>query len=97
MKIAFLEQAQIELDDAFNWYETQQESLGNQFLNEFDAAIRRIIAFPESYSCLAGEIRRCLIKRFPYGILYGSHGDTIIIVAVAHLHRKPNYWQDRLD
>jgi len=96
MKIEFLEQAQAELDDAFNWYEAQQENLGYQFLNEFDAAIRRIIAFPESYICLDQEIRRCLIKRFSYGIIYGSNNDTIIIIAVAHLHRKPNYWLSRL-
>ncbi len=69
MKIEFLEPAQIELDEAFNWYECQQLNLGIQFLNEFDTAIRRVIAFPESYALLDSAIRRCLINRFPYGIL----------------------------
>jgi len=41
-------------------------------------------------------IRRCLIKRFPYSILYGINVDMIVIIAIAHLHRKPNYWQGRL-
>ncbi len=63
---------------------------------EFDAAIRRIVAYPKSYALLGSDIRRCLIKRFPYGVLYGIDTDTIVIIAVAHLHRKPNYWIDRL-
>ncbi|EIC30910.1 MULTISPECIES: type II toxin-antitoxin system RelE/ParE family toxin [Methylomicrobium] len=97
MRVEFLEAAEAELDEAFQWYETQQPNLGVQFLTEFDAAIRRIVAFPKSYALLGNEIRRCLVKRFPYGILYGIDADRIIIVAAAHLHRKPNYWLDRLD
>lgn len=96
MKIKFLEAAQAELDEAFNWYETQQKSLGVQFLTEFDASIRRIYAYPKSYALLGNDVRRCLIKRFPYAVIYGIDADTIVIVAVAHLHRKPNYWVDRL-
>ncbi|WP_432743432.1 type II toxin-antitoxin system RelE/ParE family toxin [Methylobacter sp. G7] len=92
MKIEFLKAAQTELDLAFEWYETQQKDLGVQFLNEFDAAIRRIIRYPESYILIEKEVRRCLIKRFPYGVLYGINADKIIIIAVAHLHRKPDYW-----
>jgi len=96
MNIEFLEAAQAELDEAFNWYETQQRDLGRQFLTEFDAAVRRISAYPASYALFEGDVRRCLIKRFPYGILYGVNADTIIIIAVAHLHRKPNYWVTRV-
>jgi len=96
VKIEFLEAAQAELDDAFEWYEAQQKNLGVQFINEFEAAIKRISIYPESYVLIDNEIRRCLIKRFPYGILYGIQSDTIVIIAVAHLHRKPNYWKERL-
>jgi plasmid stabilization system protein ParE len=95
MKIEFLEAAQTELDQAFEWYETQQKDLGMQFLNEFDAAVRRIIRYPESYILIGKEVRRCLVKRFPYGILYGIDVGKIIVIAVAHLHRKPDYWIDR--
>ncbi len=96
MKIDFLEAAQWELDDAFEWYETQQKNLGLQFIAEFNAAIKRISAYPDSYMLIDSTIRRCLIKRFPYCILYGINVDMIVIIAVAHLHRKPNYWQGRL-
>ncbi|MCK9394575.1 MAG: type II toxin-antitoxin system RelE/ParE family toxin [Methylobacter sp.] len=95
MKIEFLEPAHIELDQAFEWYETQQKDLGVLFLNEFDAAIRRIATYPESYILIEKDVRRCLVKRSPYGILYGISADKIIAIAVAHLHRKPDYWIDR--
>jgi plasmid stabilization system protein ParE len=95
MKIEFLESAQTELDQAFEWYEAQQKDLGVQFLNEFDAAIRRIATYPESYILIEKNVRRCLVKRFPYGVLYGIDADKIIVIAVAHLHRKPDYWIDR--
>jgi plasmid stabilization system protein ParE len=95
MKIEFLKAAQTELDQAFEWYETQQKDLGVQFLNEFDAAIRRIISYPESYILIEKNVRRCLIKCFPYGILYGIDADKIVVIALAHLHRKPDYWIDR--
>ena len=52
MKIEFLDAAEIELDDAFKWYEAQQKNLGVQFLTEFDAAIRRISAIQNRMPCL---------------------------------------------
>ncbi|WP_445367907.1 type II toxin-antitoxin system RelE/ParE family toxin [Methylomonas sp. BW4-1] len=96
MKVEFLEAAQAELDQAFEWYEIQQNNLGLQFLYEFDAAIRRITAYPKSYTLIGNEIRRCLIKRFPYGVLYGLDEGKVIVIAVAHLHRKPDYWMERI-
>ncbi|ATG91970.1 type II toxin-antitoxin system RelE/ParE family toxin [Methylomonas koyamae] len=96
MKVEFLAAAETELDQAYQWYEQQQSGLGKQFLSEFDAAIRRITAFPTSYVLIDTDIRRCLIKRFPYGVLYGIDHESIIVVAVAHLHRKPDYWLGRI-
>ena len=83
------------LDNAFEWYEAQQNNLGVQFINEFEAAIKRISTYPGAYALVGNEVRRCLIKRFPYGILYGIDGETIVIIAVAHLHRKLTLgWDD---
>lgn len=97
MKIEFLEIAETELDGAHLWYEAQQKSLGLQFLNEIDSSLGRIAAYPESFVSISNGIRRCLVKRFPYGILYGIDSNKIIIVAVAHLHRKPDYWLSRVN
>ncbi|HDH34315.1 MAG TPA: type II toxin-antitoxin system RelE/ParE family toxin [Nitrospirae bacterium] len=95
MKVRFLKPAQSELDDIFAWYETQSQGLGTQFLDDFDRTVRRIAAYPFSSHEIEKGLRRSLLSRFPYGIIYGIDSETIIVVAVAHLHREPQYWIDR--
>jgi plasmid stabilization system protein ParE len=95
MKIRFLKTAQSEVDDAFSWYASQTHGLGTQFLDDLDRAVRRIVAFPFANTEIEEGLRRCLLTKFPYGIIYGIDSETIIVVAVAHLHREPRYWIDR--
>lgn len=96
MKVRFLKPAQFEVDSAVVWYASQSAGLDIQFLDDMDRAVRRIAGYP--FSCVEVEqgLRRCLFSRFPYGIIYGIDTDTIIVVAVAHLHREPRYWIDRM-
>ena len=96
MKVRFLKPAQSEVDDAVAWYDPQLRSLGTQFLDDFDRAVRRIVAYPLASTKIEEDLRRCLLSKFPYGIIYGLDSDTIIVIAVAHLHREPRYWIDRL-
>jgi plasmid stabilization system protein ParE len=96
MKIVFLSPAQAELDDAFSWYEEQAVGLGYEFLNELDLALRLVATFPELQPQISKKIRRCLVNRFPYGIYYGIKDGTIVVIAVAHLKRKPAYWITRM-
>ena len=96
MKVRFLKPAQSEIDDAFAWYDSQSSGLGTQFLDNIDRAIRRIAAYPLSSVEIEQDLRRCLLSRFPYGIIYGIDSETVIVVAVAHLHREPRYWIDRM-
>lgn len=96
MKVRFLTLAQQELDDATAWYDERAEGLGHEFLDELDRTVRRAISFPRSCPEIEAGIRRCLIARFPYGLIYGIDDDTIVVVAVAHLHRRPDYWIDRI-
>jgi len=95
MKIRFIKPAQAELHDAVAWYESQLRGLSIQFLDDFDRAIRRIVAYPLANAEMGDGLRRCLLSKFPYGIIYGIDSETIIVVAVAHLHREPRYWIDR--
>ena len=96
MNVRFLSPAEQELDDAHHWYEDQMPGLGHEFLAEIDEAVHRITTWPEAHTVLRGALRRCLIRRFPYGLIYGINGQTIVIVAVANLHRKPFYWTRRV-
>lgn len=97
MKVLFLDSAQSELDDAVEWYNEQAKGLGLKFLDDIDRAIRRSVSYPLSCAEIEKGLRRCLLTRFPFGIIYGIENETIIIVAVAHLHRKPRYWSDRTE
>jgi len=96
VKIRFLSVARQELDDAFDWYESQSAGLGYEFLDELDRAVRRIKVYPDSCMELVPGLRRALLSRFPYGLIYGQEPAAIVVVAVAHLHREPRYWIDRL-
>jgi hypothetical protein len=96
MKVRFLKHAQLEVDNAVEWYNSKIYGLGTHFLDEIDRIIRRIVKYPLSSMKIENDIRRCQLSRFPYGIIYGVDSDTIIIIAVAHLHREPYYWIDRL-
>jgi toxin ParE2 len=94
--VRFLDIAEIELDEAIHWYDQQALGLGDAFLVEVLAAARRITLYPEAWHPLGDGIRRCRLTRFPYGLIYTVDKNDILILAVAHLHRKPDYWRDRL-
>jgi hypothetical protein len=83
------------MEDAFEWYQIQMSGLGFAFLDEVDEGVHRIVSWPQAHSAIGWDQRRCLIRRFPYGLIYRIDGDTIIVLAVAHLHRKPRYWMVR--
>ncbi len=95
MKVIFTRLAKQELDDASLYYEVQLQGLGKRFRAEVKKAAIRISDYPEAWSVEAGEIRRCILPAFPYKLLYSIENNSILIIAVAHLHRKPDYWVDR--
>ena len=96
MNVRFLQIAKLELDDAVNYYNRERPGLGYEFLWEVFFAIDRIRQFPKAWPGFYQETRRCLIRRFPYGIIYILENDLVLIFAIAHLHREPEYWIDRL-
>lgn len=96
MKFAFHPDAEAEFFDAIEYYESREPELGLDFAQEVQSAIRNILSFPRTWPVLEGEIRRCLVQRFPYGILYSVEPESIFIIAVMNLHREPGYWKDRL-
>lgn len=95
MKIIFTRFAEQELNDAVYYYESQFSGLGKRFKEEIRKSIQRINEYPKAWSVEREEIRRCVINKFPYKLLYSIEYDHILVIAVAHLHRKPDYWVDR--
>lgn len=96
MNVRVLEIAQQELDEAVSYYNSQVAGLGNAFLLEAVAAIERIRQFPDAWHPLGENLRRCRLRRFPYGLIYQADKTGVLVVAVAHTHRRPGYWRDRL-
>jgi toxin ParE2 len=94
--VRLLDIAQQELHEAISYYNGQVAGLGDAFLLEAIAAIERVRQFPEGWHPLGEDIRRCRLRRFPYGLIYHAEENNVIILAVAHSHRRPDYWRDRL-
>ncbi len=96
MNVRFLTLAQKEVDEAFIWFDERTDGKGLDFLDELDRVVRLAKAYPLASPEIEPEIRRCLFARFPYYLVYGIDDETIVIIAVAHSHREPRYWVDRL-
>lgn len=96
MNLSLLPAAQVELDEAVQWYEVQSAGLGERFLVEVVHAFALIRQFPTAWHPLSASTRRCRLKRFPYGVIYAIEDNNILVIAVAHLHRKPEYWSERV-
>jgi len=95
MRFYFHEDAETELDNAVGYYEECQEGLGLEFAQEVYAAIVRVVQFPEAWSPMSKNTRRCLVNRFPFGVIYRVKSSYIEVVAIADLRRRPGYWRDR--
>ena len=96
MNVRFLTVAQQEVDDAFNWFAERTEGKGLEFPDDLDRAVRLVRAHPLAFPEIEVEVRRCLFARFPYYLIYGIDQDFIVVIAVAHSHREPLYWVERL-
>lgn len=96
MKFSFHPEADDEFMDAISYYEDCEIGLGLDFSREVYATIQNAGDYPTMWPEVEDEIRRCLVHRFPYGVLYSVEKDGIFILAVMHLHRDPDYWKHRL-
>ncbi len=96
MNYTFHPEAETEFLNAIDYYEACEVGLGYDFSIEVYSTIENILSFPKAWPILEEEIRRCQTKRFPYGLVYTEEGNEILILAVMHLRRDPDYWKERL-
>jgi len=96
LKVRFISPANNELDEAVRYYDHQLPGLGFRFFQEVTAAIDRIRFMPEAWTRIGERTRRCLLKGFPYALLYILEPSEILITAVANLHRNPEHYNDRI-
>ncbi len=93
--VGFHPEAQRELMDSVRFYEDQAQGLGADFLEAVRHAIRSLGQNPEQWPVMEISIRRILLSRFPYGLLYSIESHGVLVVAVMHLRRRPGYWKHR--
>lgn len=95
-RAVFLSPALTEMAEAAMFYDAQVRGLGDAFLDTIGRAVEDIQQHPLRWPVIAKGVRRRLVGRFPYGVLYREAATEIVIVAVMHLHRRPDYWLERL-
>lgn len=96
MKVTFHEEAAAEVNEAAQYYEERAFGLGLSFLAELEEVVEQIVANPEACQLIGHGVRRKLLRRFPYSLLYVVEPESIRVMAVAHHKRRPRYWRYRL-
>lgn len=94
--VIFLPEAEEEMQEAASYYQSQADGLGNDYLSEVERAVHAIATSPDSWPILEHNLRRRLVRRFPFCVLYKVDPEAIVIIAVAHLRKKPGYWRKRM-
>ncbi len=89
-------EAQIDVREAALWFENQEPGLGLRFASEVTTSLNAIANNPFRFPVLDEEVRRALLKSFPYSIYFLTSTDIVVVIAVLHQHRNPTAWQDRL-
>jgi plasmid stabilization system protein ParE len=95
LPIDLREEAQVEFDEAFDWYNAQKPGLGLDFVAEIQRVFNRIAANPLMYPLVLKDIRKGVVRRFPYSIYYRLHLYGVEVIAVFHSSRNPMVWQSR--
>jgi hypothetical protein len=95
MKVRFLYPAFLEYNSAIDYYNIQQIGLGKKFIKEIDRYLEIIKKYPESFPAYIANTRKAVLNTFPYNIVYSYQDDVIIIYAIAHQHRQPDYWYSK--
>ena len=93
--VEFHPEAESEFIAAARYYESQAENLGLNFITAVQGTYQWISEYPEIGRPFGRRLRRVLVPRFPYSLIYRVEPQRILIVAVAHLHRRPGYWRSR--
>lgn len=96
MRVIIRAEAEAELTEAYQWYDRQRLGLGVEFLSSVEAALEAIRERPQSFPIVHKPLRRALVKRFPYSLLYIVEEDAISVLAVFHGRRDSREWRRRV-
>ena len=94
-RIVFRPQAQAEIEAAREWYERESLGLGSRFVSAVDDALGRLVDRPLAFPCVRRDVRRALLRRFPYAVFFRVRESEIVVVAVIHGRRHARRWRTR--
>ncbi len=83
------QEALLEIQEAFDWYEDQKNGLGHELLDEIEVCYTKISAHPERYGYINQDYRRIKTNRFPYILVFEIDGNNIVVNSVRHIKRQP--------
>ena len=89
-------EAEVEMADAFDWYEKHVPGLGAEFLLCVDAVFNAMMRFPLQYPLVHKIVRRALLRRFPYEVFFVEDDERIVVLSVFHAKRNPKRWLERI-
>jgi toxin ParE1/3/4 len=95
MTARFVAEARAELIDQADYYDEKRPGLGDRFINEVERAVDFASRFPMVGSPWLHGTRRVFTQRFPFAVVYRLDPEGIVIFAVAHSRRRPDYWRNR--
>jgi len=95
LPVRLLPEAQAEFDAAVDWYE-QQAGLGADFVARVRDVINRVAANPKLHATVYQDVRKAVVTKFPYVVIYREEAGELLVVAVFHTSRDPSVWQSRI-
>ncbi|MGA3327765.1 MAG: type II toxin-antitoxin system RelE/ParE family toxin [Terriglobia bacterium] len=95
-RLTILPQAELDVSDATAWYEKRRTGLSDEFLDELDTVLRRVIKSPFQFPKIKNNVRRALLRRFPCAVYFGVTRETVELIAVLYQHRDPRTWEKRI-
>lgn len=95
LPIVLRSQAELEFDQAFDWYESHRVGLGAEFAAEVQRVFDRLATNPLIHAIALADVRKAGVRRFPYCVCYRTHSDRVEVLAVFHTSRDPSIWQNR--
>jgi plasmid stabilization system protein ParE len=96
LHVRLLPEAKAEFDAAGDRYEQQSIGLGIDFAAKVGDVFTRIAANPKMHGVVYKDVRKAVVRRFPYVVLYREEAGEVIVIAVFHTSRDPSEWQGRV-
>jgi plasmid stabilization system protein ParE len=96
LPVDFLSGARRDFDESFDWYSERSTQAAVRFANAVDAALTQIATNPTCVASPDGVHREFPVKEFPFRIVYRLIENRVLVVAIAHVKRRPGYWNERV-